>query len=83
MAITIVNARVTPKAKQAQVKAEDIDGQRVLKVYVTVAPEGGKANRAVMRALSEYFGVPRTRIKLLSGATHRDKRFAIEADVSV
>ena len=83
MATTIVNVRVTPKAKQAQVKVEDIDGQRVLKVYVTVAPEDGKANRAVMRALSEYFGVPRTRIKLLSGAKQRDKRFAIDAEVTV
>lgn len=83
MATTIVSVRVTPKAKQAHIKVEDIDGQRVLKVYVTVAPEDGKANRAVMRALAEYFEVHRTCIKLLSGATHRDKRFAIEGDVTV
>ncbi|MDG0981020.1 MAG: DUF167 domain-containing protein [Halieaceae bacterium] len=83
MSRTIVNVRVTPKAKQAQVKVEDIDGLRVLKIYVTVAPEGGKANRAVMRVLSDYFDVPRTRIKLLSGATHRDKRFVIDAEITV
>ena len=83
MATTIVSVRVTPKAKQAQIKVEDIDGQRVLKVYVTVAPEDGKANRAVMRALSDYFDVPRTHIKLLSGAKQRDKRFAIDAQINV
>jgi uncharacterized protein YggU (UPF0235/DUF167 family) len=55
----------------------------VLRVYVTVAPEDGKANRAVMRALADYFDVPRTRIKLLSGAKQRDKRFSIDADVTV
>ena len=83
MTTTIVSVRVTPKAKQAQIKVEDIEGQRVLRIYVTVAPEDGKANRAVMRALADYFDVPRTRIKLLSGAKQRDKRFSIDADVTV
>jgi uncharacterized protein YggU (UPF0235/DUF167 family) len=33
--------------------------------------------------LADYFDVPRTRIKLLSGAKQRDKRFSIDADVTV
>jgi len=49
----------------------------LLKVYVTVAPEDGKANRAVQRALAEHFDVARTKVKLLSGQTSRDKRFKI------
>jgi uncharacterized protein (TIGR00251 family) len=73
---SIVRVRVTPKAKQARVVAED-DGEPLLKVYVTVAPEDGKANRAVQRALAEHFDVARTKVKLLSGQTSRDKRFKI------
>jgi len=73
---SIVRVRVTPKAKQVRVVAED-DGEPLLKVYVTVAPEDGKANRAVQRALAEHFDVARTKVKLLSGQTSRDKRFKI------
>ena len=73
---SIVRVRVTPKAKHARVVAED-DGEPLLKVYVTVAPEDGKANRAVQRALAEHFDVARTKVKLLSGQTSRDKRFKI------
>ena len=73
---SIVRVKVTPKAKQGRIVAED-DGEPLLKVYVTVAPEGGKANRAVQRALAEHFGVARTKVKLLSGQTSRDKRFRI------
>ena len=72
----IIRVRVTPKAKQARIVEED-DGEPFLKVYVTVAPEDGKANRAVQRALAEHFGVARTRVRLLSGQTSREKRFRI------
>ena len=74
--VSIVRVRVTPKAKQARIVVED-DGEPLLKVYVTVAPEDGKANRAVQRALAEHFGVARTKVKILSGQTSRDKRFRI------
>jgi uncharacterized protein (TIGR00251 family) len=73
---SIVRVKVTPKAKQARIVAED-DGEPLLKVYVTVAPEDGKANRAVQRALAEHFSVARTKVKLISGQTSRDKRFRI------
>ncbi|NHX27157.1 DUF167 domain-containing protein, partial [Escherichia coli] len=40
--------RVTPKASRNMVRAED--GQ--IRVYVTVVPEGGKANAAVQKLLA-------------------------------
>lgn len=38
----------------------------------------GAANDACIRALSEIFDVPRTRIQLVRGTRSREKRFAIE-----
>ncbi|MBR3147988.1 MAG: DUF167 domain-containing protein [Alphaproteobacteria bacterium] len=70
----IFNVRVTPHAKQN--KIVETDG--VLRVYTTVAPENGRANSAVVELLSEYFNVPKSRIKILKGLTGRDKVVAIE-----
>jgi uncharacterized protein YggU (UPF0235/DUF167 family) len=43
-----------------------------------VEKTGGKANDAVREALSEYFGVKRSRVTLLIGAASRQKVFDIE-----
>ncbi len=47
------------------------------RVRVTAAPEGGEANRAVIVLLAEAFGVAPSRVKLVRGATSRDKLFRI------
>jgi len=49
-----------------------------VKVAVTAAPEKGKANAAIAEVLSRLFGLPKSRVTLLSGDTHREKRFIIE-----
>lgn len=65
--------RVTPKASRNLVKFEG----DVLRVYVTVVPEGGKANAAVIKLLSKALGVPKSRLELVRGATSRDKVFRV------
>ena len=70
----IFNIRVTPHAKQN--KVVETDG--VLRVYTTVAPENGRANDAVIKLLSEYLDVPKSKIKILRGMTGRDKIIAID-----
>jgi len=45
---------------------------------VTALPADGEANRAVIRLLAEHFGVAPSRIRIVSGATHRQKVFEIE-----
>ncbi len=70
------SVRVTPKASRNAVKI-DADGPADLKVWVTVVPEAGRANQAVMKLLSKAFGVPKTRLELLRGATGRDKVFRV------
>lgn len=68
------NVRVTPHAKQNKV----LESDGVLRVYTTVAPENGRANGAVIELLSEYFDVPKSRIKILRGQTSRDKIVTID-----
>ena len=48
------------------------------KVSVTAPPVQGKANEAIQKALSTYFKLPRSRIRLLHGATSKRKIFEID-----
>ncbi|MGB3316754.1 MAG: DUF167 domain-containing protein [Albidovulum sp.] len=68
-----IPVRVTPKASRNAIAAEG----DAIRVYVTTVPEGGKANAAVVKLLAEALGVPKTRLKLIRGATARDKVFRI------
>jgi len=48
------------------------------KVWVTVAPEQGKANMKVIELLSLEFDVPKTQVRLVSGPTASQKVFEID-----
>lgn len=65
--------RVTPKASRNAIRVEE--GQ--IRVYVTVVPEGGKANAAVIKLLAKALGVAKSRLELVRGQTSRDKVFRI------
>lgn len=71
---TEVSVRVTPKASRNAVKVE---GDQI-RVYVTVVPEGGKANAAVQKLLSKALGVAKSRLTLIRGQTSRDKVFRVD-----
>lgn len=61
--------RVTPGAR-----AENVElGEGVLLVKVRAKPEGGKANDAVLELVADALGVATSRLRLLRGATGRDK----------
>ena len=66
--------RVTPKASRNEIRATE-DG---LRAYVTVVPEGGKANAAVQKLLARALGVAKTRLTLIRGETARDKVFRLD-----
>lgn len=68
--------RVTPNASQNAV-ASDVDGAADLRVCVTVAPENGKANAAVLKLLAKALCIPKSRLQLLRGATSRNKIFQV------
>lgn len=71
----LVPVRVQPRARRNEVIGE-ADGS--LRVRVTAAAEGGKANRAVIALLAAAFGVAPSRVELVRGATSREKLFRIE-----
>lgn len=66
--------RVTPKASRNEIRA----GEDGLRAYVTVVPEGGKANREVQKLLAKALGVAKTRLTLIRGETARDKVFRLD-----
>lgn len=68
-----IAVRVTPRASRNAVVA--VDG--VIRVYVTVPPEGGKANTAVQALLAAALGVAKTRLVLVRGASGRQKTFRL------
>jgi len=50
----------------------------VWKVKIAAAPEKGKANRALCEFLADYFGVPQSRVEIVSGETSHLKRVRID-----
>lgn len=69
-----IAVRVTPGARS---EGLEISGGKVL-VKVRVKPEDGKANAAVAEMLGAALGMATSRLRLLRGATGRDKLFLIE-----
>jgi len=70
-----IAVRVTPKASRARILEEAGE----IRVYVTEAPEDGKATEAVRKALAKALGLAPSRLQLVAGAAARDKRFRIES----
>ena len=76
----LLHVRVQPKAR-----ANAVVGWRgqTLRVWVTAAPEDGKANRAVIALLADSLGVAATSISLVRGASSRDKWFRLPAGTTL
>jgi len=70
-----ISVNVKPNAKQ--VKIERVNESHFL-IRVKEKPQEGKANRAVIKALAEYFGIPQADVVLLRGQTAREKCFEIK-----
>ena len=70
----VVSVKVQPNASNDRVVGEHADQ---LKIAVTVAPEKGKANKAVIKVLSRLLNVKISDIEILSGETSRDKKVFI------
>jgi hypothetical protein len=67
--------KVTPKARRNEIGGwlDEPDGSKALKVAVTAAPEDGKANAAVIALLAKEWGVAKSAISVVAGATDRRK----------
>jgi hypothetical protein len=72
---TILPVRARPGAKRNAIVGEHAGA---LRVAVTAAPDKGKANEAIAELLSETFGIAKSAVALVSGATSRQKRFLLQ-----
>lgn len=66
--------RVQPKAGR---NAIEVAGDKVT-LRVTAAPEGGKANDAVVELLAKRLGVAKGRVSIVRGHKSRDKTVLID-----
>ena len=72
----VVSVRVTARARHNEVCGV---ANGFLQIRTTAPPEDGKANKAVVKLLAEFIDVAPSRIRLLRGATSRNKQFVVTA----
>ena len=71
----MLDCHVQPRASRTEVVG--IHDAR-LKVRIAAPPVDYAANKALIAFLAKAFKVPKAQVELLSGATGRDKRIAID-----
>lgn len=71
-----VEARVRPRARLTALDCRD----GALRVSVTAAAEGGKANAAVIDLLAREWRLPKSSFAVLRGETVRDKVLSIAGE---
>ncbi|MEJ0015108.1 MAG: DUF167 family protein [Acetobacteraceae bacterium] len=76
-----VAVKVQPKARRPGLHgaAPAADGER-LRIGVTEAAEGGRANRAACAALADALGIAPSAVHLALGATSREKTLHVAGD---
>ena len=77
-----VALRVTPRGGRDDIDGVETlaNGRIVVKVRVRAIADGGEANRAVMGLMAKALGVPKAKVRILSGATSRLKQIAVDGD---
>ena len=76
VAVTTLKLRVSPGARRSAIAGRHGDAW---KVRVSEPAEGGRANAAVLRLLSRTLG---SDVRLVAGATSRDKVVALDVDAA-
>ena len=77
--------RVQPNASADSIGdwESDAAGRRYLKVRVRAVPEGGKANAAVEKLVAKWLGVPKSAVRVVTGAKTRLKTLEIDGPTEV
>jgi hypothetical protein len=75
-----LNIKVTPKSSSNRIGKLDTSNR--LKVYVTAVPENGKANEAVIALLAKHWGLSKSQIRIIRGATDSHKLIEISGNES-
>ena len=77
-----VAIRLTPRADRDSLDglAATRDGRPALAARVRAVPEKGRANEALLRLLSDAFGVPPGRLSLVGGPKDRHKTVLVAGE---
>jgi uncharacterized protein (TIGR00251 family) len=77
-----VALRVTPRGGRDDIDGLETlaNGRTVMKVRVRAIADGGEANRAVTELLAKALGVPKAKVRILSGTTSRLKQIVVDGD---
>ncbi len=67
---------VKPRARTEEVIKSD-DGQYIASVHAP--PQEGKANKALIELLANYFSVPKSSVRIIRGQTARKKLIEIDS----
>jgi uncharacterized protein YggU (UPF0235/DUF167 family) len=70
-----VKVKVYTRSSRPRIET-DTDG--TYRVFVSSAPEKGKANAEVIKALARHLGVRKSALEVVSGLTAREKVIRIE-----
>jgi uncharacterized protein (TIGR00251 family) len=77
MKTKILDLYIRPNA--ARTKIEGLYGDKI-KIRLASPPERGKANKELISLLSRVTGVPRDKIRIISGITSNYKRVCIDGN---
>jgi uncharacterized protein (TIGR00251 family) len=77
----VFHLRLTPKGGRDAIEGwiAGADGREHLKARVSVPPEDGKANAALIALLAKALGVPKSAIQIVAGQSARLKTVAIRS----
>jgi len=64
-----IQVKVKPNSKTEELSREE----NSFIIKVKEPPKEGKANQAVIKLLAEHFGVPQSRVRILSGFRSKNK----------
>jgi uncharacterized protein YggU (UPF0235/DUF167 family) len=80
MAKKIIKIKVIPASRQNKFGEifTNEKGEEVQKIYVTTAPEDGKANKAVVELIAKEMNLKKSAVTLIKGHKSRDKIIEIE-----
>ncbi len=77
-----ISVRVKPRASRDQIIGYNPALER-LEVQVRAAPVNNAANESVIKLLAKSLRVPKSRLRIVSGAKSRDKIIEVNADARI
>ncbi|MFH1434748.1 MAG: DUF167 domain-containing protein [Pseudomonadota bacterium] len=66
----VIEVRVTPRSSKNRISG--LQGS-ALKVHLTAPPAEGQANKQLIKLLSKHFGIPKSAVQIVMGASSRSK----------